>query len=334
MNRLTTGTTVLALAFCGTLSTAMAAEYQVTVTNLTSGLYFTPIIASAHGANVAMFRSGSAASPELQAIAEGGDIAPMAALLDSVGASVATGEGLVAPGQTVTLTLQDSGNEQNSLLSVASMLLPTNDGFLGLNSVSLPAQNGPASRTWDVNGYDAGTEANDELVGSGAPGEAGFPAPPPVVATGTGRGGHGIPSQAEGFVHIHRNVIGDLEPEGGASDINAAVHRWLNPVARVTVTRMGNGNADGSVPGAIAGLQGIAYSSSSIEIFWDRATSPGSLVTSYEIYRNGILLDTRDALSYFDEALGAGIEYRYEVKAVDANGVRGPSAQVVVTTFP
>ena len=333
MNRITSTGAAVALALFGSVSTASAADYQVTVTNLTSGLYFTPVIASAHAGSVAMFRSGTPASPELQAIAEGGNVAPMAALLESVGAAVATGDGLVAPGATVTLTIQDSGNAGNNVLSVTSMLLPTNDGFLGLNSVPLPGADGPATMTWNVNGYDAGTEANDELVGSGAPGEAGFPAPPPVVATGTGTGGHGVPAHAEGFVHIHRNVLGDLDPNGGASDINAAVHRWLNPVARVTVTRMGDDGGDTNAPSAISGLNGIAYSSSSIEIFWDRATSDSSTVVAYDIYRNGNLIDTRDALSFFDDSLRAGVEYRYEVRAVDANGVRGPSAQVAVRTF-
>lgn len=330
MNKLTSTATAVALALCGSVSTAMAADYQVTITNLTSGIHFTPLIASAHSPSVAMFTSGSAASAEMQAIAEGGNVAPMAALLESVGASVATGEGLLAPGATVTLMLQDSGTEGNTVLSVSGMLLPTNDGFVGLNSVHLPGASGPASMSWNANGYDAGTEANDELVGSGAPGEAGFPAPPPVVGTGTGVGGHGIPTSIEGFVHIHRNVLGDLDANGGRSDINAAVHRWLNPVARITVTRMGADGGDG--PTAVTGLNGIAYSASSIEIFWDRAASSDSVVTGYEIYRNGRLVDTLDALSYFDDSLDADTAYQYEVKAVDANGVRGPSAMVSLST--
>ncbi len=333
MNRLTSTSAAVALALFGTMSSAMAADYEVTVTNLTSGIYFTPVIASAHAPSVAMFRSGTAASAELQAIAEGGNVAPMAALLESIGASVATGDGLVGPGQSVTVTIQDSGDADNSVLSVTSMLLPTNDGFLGLNSVPLPGAGDPATRSWNVNGYDAGTEANDELVGSGAPGEAGFPAPPPVVASGTGTGGHGIPAEIEGFVHIHRNVLGDFDSEGGASDINSVVHRWLNPVARVTVTRLDDGTGEGSAPSAITGLNGVAYSTSSIEIFWDRATSSDSIVTAYDIYRNGTLIDTRDALSFFDDSLRAGVEYEYEVRAVDANGETGPSSTVSVSTF-
>jgi len=40
----------------------------------------------------------------------------------------------------------------------------------------------------------------------------------------------------EGNVHIHRNGLGDADINGGKSDLDATVHRWLNPVARLTVT--------------------------------------------------------------------------------------------------
>jgi hypothetical protein len=73
------------------------------------------------------------------------------------------------------------------------------------------------------------------VVGSGAPGEPGYPAPPPVLAA-SGSGGSGIDTIAEGFVHIHRNVLGDDDLTAGSSDIVNTVHRWLNPVVRVVVT--------------------------------------------------------------------------------------------------
>ncbi len=91
--------------------------------------------------------------------------------------------------------------------------------------------------TYNVNAYDAGTEANDEIAGGGAPGVAGFPVPGgSPVESAVGTGGSGISASAENYVHIHRNVLGDHDASGGASDIDAVVHRWLNPVARVTVT--------------------------------------------------------------------------------------------------
>ena len=55
----------------------------------------------------------------------------------------------------------------------------------------------------------------------------------------TARGGDdgtGVAAEVEGFVHVHRNVLGDADATGGVSDIDSTVHRWLNPVARVTIT--------------------------------------------------------------------------------------------------
>lgn len=305
-------------------STASAATYEVRVINLTSGLHFTPLIAATHAPSAQIFSAGSAASPELQAMAEGGNIEPLAALLESIGATSASSEGLLAPGGTTTMVINDGAG---SVLSLAGMLLPTNDGFVGLNSVSLPGAG--ESVTYDAIGYDAGTEANDELVGSGAPGEAGFPAPPPVVASGTGTGGTGVPGRAEGFVHVHRNVVGDDNAEGGSSDINEYVHRWLNPVARITITAMGD---DGNGVSAVTGISAIAYSSSALEVFWDAATSSSSFVTGYEIRRNGTVVDTRDGISFFDEGLEAGAEFTYEVRAMDAAGNFGEPASVTLRT--
>jgi len=37
-------------------------------------------------------------------------------------------------------------------------------------------------------------------------------------------------------VHIHRGNIGDDSMTDGKSDVTNTVHRWLNPIAKVTVT--------------------------------------------------------------------------------------------------
>lgn len=326
MNPIKHTAAAVTLAALGVTSAAHATDYQVTVTNLTSGIHFTPVLVAAHPSSAYIFRSGEHASSELQILAEGGNVGPMAALLESIGASVATGDSLLAPGASVSFTI-NNGSSENSRLSMAAMLLPTNDGFAGLNSVRLPEGN--MTMTYNVNGYDAGTEANDEVLGSGAPGEAGFPAPPPVIASGTGTGAHGIDTTAEGFVHIHRNVIGDLDSNGGPSDINAAVHRWLNPVARVSITKISDNTISG--PSRVPNLTASTYSSSSVEIFWEAASSD-TAIAGYEIRRDGQLIDTLDARSFFENTLNAGTSYRYEVRAIDINGNVGESASVTVST--
>lgn len=317
-----------AVLLAATAIPALAADYEVTITNLTHGQYFTPIVAAAHDPSVRMFHAGSEASSELQAIAEGGDIAPMSALLDTVGATQAAGDGLLAPGASVTLTLEDVP-AGNTVLSLSGMLLPTNDGFVGVDSVYLPAETGQGI-TLHARGYDAGTEANDELVGGGAPGVPGFPAPAPVVASGTGTDGSGVAATAEGYVHVHRGVLGDLDPSGGVSDINAAVHHFQNPVARVHITRVGDDGGAGV--GAVGNLSGAVYSSSALEIFWDAALPADVPVQAYRVTRDGQAVATFDGLSYFDQDLAAGTRYTYSVTPIDSNGATGEAREIQLTT--
>ena len=51
-------------------------------------------------------------------------------------------------------------------LSIAAMFLPSNDGFVGVDSWPIPTQ--PGTYTFRMNGYDAGTEANAETDGYNA----------------------------------------------------------------------------------------------------------------------------------------------------------------------
>ncbi len=61
---------------------------SVVVTNLTRGIHFTPLLIAAHDRDVYLFRGGETASPELQAMAEGGDISGLASDADDAGAAV------------------------------------------------------------------------------------------------------------------------------------------------------------------------------------------------------------------------------------------------------
>ena len=136
--------------------------YAVTITNLTRGSSFTPILVASHRPGVEWMELGTEASTELAAMAEGGDTAPLeAALLDS-GQVVGTGhsQGLLGPGQSVTVEVP-AGNANR--ISLAAMILPTNDGFIALNGVEVPRA---GSQTFSVPGYDAGSEPNDELCAS------------------------------------------------------------------------------------------------------------------------------------------------------------------------
>lgn len=206
---------------------------SVEVTNLTNAIYFTPLLVSAHNKYIDVFEVGTAASTSLQAMAEGGDISGLDTDLAAVGANniVNPAGGLLAPGASTTAELY--ADRKNRYLSVVAMLLPTNDGFVGLDAIRIPKRKG--TYTYYLNGYDAGTEANDEIInGGGVPGTPGIPADP---GGNGGTGGSGVTGpDYNTTVHVHRGIVGDTDPTGGPSDINSVVHQWNNPVAKVVVT--------------------------------------------------------------------------------------------------
>lgn len=190
--------------------------YEVTVTNLTQGESFTPLLLVSHRAGHPLFTPGHPASPELAILAEGGDTAPLASALASspdVG-STATTSGLLAPGQSVSVQITTGGRFDR--LSLAAMLIPTNDAFVSAQNVALPE--GRHARVVTAPAYDAGTEANDELCAN---------IPGPVC------GGQGVSPgvTGDGFVHIHAGIhgIGDLSP---------AMYDWRNPVAQIVIRRV------------------------------------------------------------------------------------------------
>ncbi len=212
-------------------SSIMAADLTLQFTNLTHGSHFTPLIVSAHNSGN-LFSVGHSATANLQAMAEGGDISGLVSDMNAISANVVAdpAAGLMAPGQSISfdMTIDNS----NTLLSVAAMVLPTNDGFVGLDALQIPKKKG--SYTYYLNAYDAGTEANDEIVnGAGAPGAAGIPADPLGLNGTNATGVASVDSNVT--VHIHRGVIGDTDSNGGSSDLDSRVHRWLNPVARLII---------------------------------------------------------------------------------------------------
>tara|TARA_R110002167_G_scaffold42226_7_gene128410 strand:+ start:380 stop:1090 length:711 start_codon:yes stop_codon:yes gene_type:complete len=212
--------------------TAAARSVDIEITNLTHALYFTPLLVTAHKPSLNLFEPGHPASPQLQEMAEGGELDGLLQLASAAGAAstVNPAGGLLAPGAQTTVTGMKI--KHHSQLSLMAMILPTNDGFVGLDNWTIPKKHG--RYTVYLNAYDAGTEINDEVItGGGAPGVAGIPADP---GGNSGTGATGVATMEEhAKVHIHRGVIGDRDLDGGSSDLDDRVHHWLNPVAKVVI---------------------------------------------------------------------------------------------------
>lgn len=212
-------------------------DISVEITNITNATYFTELLVATHDHNTRLFELSTAASPNLQAMAEGGNINGLIEDLEAAGSEYIANPaaGLLAPGAT-TEAVFNRPEKNHRFLSIVAMLLPTNDGFVGLNGLPIPKKKG--TYIYYLRGYDAGTEANDEIItGGGAPGVPGIPADPGGNA-GTG-GVANVAPDHNPTVHIHRGVVGDSDPLGGDSDLDARVHTWQGPVAKL-VLRVGN----------------------------------------------------------------------------------------------
>ena len=202
-------------------------EFEVMLTNLTMGVpaqggqIFSPPILVTHGHGFAIGASGEAASPELTALAETGNNMPLAVLAggsDAVGGIVAfpaPPDGVVLPGGSVSAMV--SASSSMGYLSLATMLVQTNDGIVLANSLPLFDEDGNArSFTMDLISYDAGTEDNNELATH-------VPGPP---FSGMER----APTEG-GVIAPHPGIA-------GTADVGATFG-WAEPTARVTVAPVG-----------------------------------------------------------------------------------------------
>jgi hypothetical protein len=223
MNSLTGNATLLGvvgmLATNGAVLASDQHVFEVTITNITAGQVFTPILLASHRPGVRLFDVGEPASEELEVLAEEGDPGPLMATLEGLPEvlDVTAADGPLPPGQSLTLEVMTRGNFDH--VSLGAMLVPTNDGFFSLTDVR-----GPRGRRTEVlrgAGYDAGTELNDELC-------ANIPGPPDICQ---GEGFNESRDGAEGFVHIHRGIH-------GIGDLDAAQQDWRNPVVEVRIRRV------------------------------------------------------------------------------------------------
>jgi Spondin_N len=232
-------TAAAALAAASPAEAKRADTFEVTFTDLTSGQPLTPAVAATHRGSDELFRVGDRASFGLKEIAENGNNAPMLSRLESdrdVSAFVEAPGGPLVPagspgdaifGQSTTFTLTADGGARR--LSLAAMLICTNDGFTGVNSLRLPKKIGD-SATVETMGYDAGTEANTEDFADMVP-----PCQDLIGVTGEAGTGQSDPALAQNDVIRHHTGI------TGRRDLDPAVHGWdVNaPVARITVTATG-----------------------------------------------------------------------------------------------
>ena len=206
--------------------------YTVTIENLTSGQPFTPPLVATHRPSVELFEVGEPASFEIKEIAENGNLGPAIEFAmtnrhvsDAV-VAVAGDPPPLLPGDSITFEITE--NRGAKFLSWASMLICTNDGFTGSDTIRLPRTVGDTVTAY-TDAYDAGTEINTEDFTNMVP-----PCAPLTGVESDDMGtGTSNPDLAEnGVITHHPGIEGD-------DDLDPAIHGWTNPVAVITIERKG-----------------------------------------------------------------------------------------------
>jgi hypothetical protein len=231
---------VTALAVLLLAPSAMAREYKVKILNLTDGQPLTPPVIATHRGRHEVFEVGQPASVGVREIAENGNSAPLLAQLEADPFNRVTdfdesGAGPLVPDGTpgsamfddrVTMMIRGKARDR---LSWVSMLICTNDGFTGVDGLRLP-QGMNDRRRARTNGYDSHTEVNTEDYADIVPPCQG------LIGDSSGEPGTAVsdPALAEGGVIAHHEGI-----DGTIDDLDAAIHGWTDPVARIKVERTG-----------------------------------------------------------------------------------------------
>ncbi len=208
-------------------------QIEIRVTNLAGvdGSLLTPVVVATQNGIYDQFDVGSAASENIERLAEDGTTGPrIAAALNSggVGEAQATAGGPLAPGESRVLTFfADPSDPLTQYLSYASMVIPSNDAFIGNDDplqLDLFDENGSLIRrvgesAFIVSGddvYDAGTEVNDEIPENTAA--------LAQAAPNTGVTENGVIRQHEGFQGSERlgGDVGNILTARPGSDFTVA----------------------------------------------------------------------------------------------------------------
>ncbi len=193
--------------------------FRVDATNLTANQPMSPLAVALHSSGD-FWQIGQPASNEIEILAEGGDNSAMLAM--AMVESSASGGGILMPGGTESLFIT-STNFGGLNISVATMLVNTNDAFSGINKVAVDGMQVGDRLSFRAIALDAGTEFNSEAQGS-IPGPA--------------DGGEGYNSLRDDrdFIAQHSGVV--TSHDGLMTSVLDESHRFDNPVVLIKVTRV------------------------------------------------------------------------------------------------
>lgn len=212
----------LALLFiisgCGDVNNNTAREYKVTLKNITYSQPMSPMVVVHHNKTASLFKVGEKATLAMEKLAEDGNNTPI--YMSSSFPKKARGTMKIEPSKSDTVTLTSTVYD---CISVATMLIKTNDAFTGINCLDVSAMIVGNKIKKTLISYDSGTEKHSEtnatLPGGGA--------------------GSGFKSERDDIldkITIHSGVI--TKVDGLSTSQLTEAHRWDNPTATLVVERV------------------------------------------------------------------------------------------------
>lgn len=196
-------------------------SYEITVSNLTYGQPLSPVAVILHDEGD-FWHIGEAASVALETLAESGDNTSLLAEEQVLAAQ--SGTGVIMPGMSETIEVSLTDNHPE-LISIATMLVNTNDAFSGVNAMNLTNLQVGESISLTTRSYDAGTEKNSELV-STIPGPA---------SNGAGEGFNEMRDDLD-MVGMHAGVVS--VDDGLSTSVLTQAHKFDNPTLHITINRL------------------------------------------------------------------------------------------------
>ena len=202
-------------------------SFNVTITNLTNAQPISPVAALIHRDGFNSIVIGEGAGLGVEMIAEAGSNGEFLNEVRDLSTTIASmsGSGPIGPGASETIRFGIFESDiAGAQLSVIGMLVNTNDAITALNAIGIDDIAVGETRSYDTIAYDAGTEDDTEAAGT-------IPGP----ADG-GEGFNAERSDGANVVTMHQGVVS--RDDGLVSSVLTQAHRFDNPVARISLTRL------------------------------------------------------------------------------------------------
>jgi hypothetical protein len=218
-------TSAMLLTACGGDDSEETYQYKLEITNLTYAQPLSPAAILLHTPDYQLFSEGETASLALEQLAESGSVQEILNETQQEEAVFFIDESkqLILPGETYEYELTVDVNLTAQAMSIATMLVNTNDAFTGINSEVINDLAIDQSQIFYGPVWDAGTEFNSESS---------------ATIPGPAAGGEGFNSQRDDLnkVIFHPGVVSlDDGLEGSAL---TEQHRFNQPASLIRITRL------------------------------------------------------------------------------------------------